>query len=83
MNGAVRIAALTTAPVSSRTASHHRSKGAPTCAQESWPSASSRAVRSVTLAITLPSTGSEASNPPAATRKGSGASKNSSSMSQR
>lgn len=77
------MAADTTAPASSRTTTHQRAKGAPTPAQESWPSASSRAVRSLTLAITLPRTGSWASSAPAASRKGRGVSKNSSSMARR
>ena len=72
MNGAVRIAALTTVPASSRTITHHRSKGAPTSAHESVPDAISRAVREVTLAITLPRTGSAASRSPAMSRNGCG-----------
>ena len=78
LNGAVLITALTTSPDPSRTTTHHRSKGASTSAHESRPSASSRAVRWLTLAMTLPSTGSAASSSPAASRKGCGVSKNSS-----
>ncbi len=80
MNGAVRIAALTTVPASSRTTTHHRSNGAPTSAHESVPDAISRAVRELTLAITLPRTGSAASRSPATSRNGCGVVKNSSSM---
>ncbi len=79
----MRMAAPTTAPESSRATIHQRSKGAPTSAHESRPWASSRAVRSLTLAITLPSTGSEASSSPATSRKGWGASKNSRSIAPR
>ena len=63
-------------PTSARTARRPRPRSP-------CPSASSRAVRSLTLAITLPSTGSAASSSPAASRKGCGASKNSRSIAPR